>query len=213
MPGLQPMMPRLLQEYPACSDCGFIARLEVVNLADVDLDTEDPQEVAYRRHVTHTTREMLASTPLETLRKRYDVAPVHKQFGSWAVTTYGLECLTDQYAIEKSRLAESDWEYHMSGKTWVLMEDFAAALRAARTRYRIPVSPSVRFAVFQRDSFRCRLCGASPDDGLTVLELDHRVPVARGGKSKSENLWTLCWDCNRGKSARLLAGDVEATHD
>ena len=55
----------------------------------------------------------------------------------------------------------------------------------------------LRHQVFQRDGYRCRECGASNDE--TVLEIDHIVPVARGGTNDIENLQTLCRECNRMK--------------
>jgi hypothetical protein len=196
----------VLQEFPPCSTCGYVVRVESIDMADlmtIDPAVLEPEEAAWRAHLRHTTRDKLAATPLAELRRRYDVAPIKRQFGQWAVTTYGLECLTDQYAIEKSRLFESDWERHMSEKAWVLMDDFVAAIQAARATYRIPVSMSTRFGILQRDQFRCRLCGHGADDGA-VLEIDHIVPVSKGGSNRVTNLWTLCFECNRSKSARLL---------
>lgn len=59
-----------------------------------------------------------------------------------------------------------------------------------------------RFEVFQRDSFTCRYCGnKSPD---AILELDHVIPLSKGGLDEFENLLTACFECNRGKGARLL---------
>jgi hypothetical protein len=57
----------------------------------------------------------------------------------WAVTTYGLECLTENYAIEKKRLAElrpestdlSDWPMHMAEKSWVNLYAFIEAFAKA----------------------------------------------------------------------------------
>ena len=60
-----------------------------------------------------------------------------------------------------------------------------------------------RFAIFRRDGFRCQLCGAS-HDGNTKLHVDHKVPLAKGGSNEDDNLWTLCEDCNLGKSDALL---------
>jgi len=65
------------------------------------------------------------------------------------------------------------------------------------------LSTRARFAIFKRDGYRCRLCGATADDGAR-LEVDHIRPVARGGASTPSNLWTLCRECNSGKSDRLL---------
>lgn len=69
---------------------------------------------------------------LEEAIHRFDVSPIIKRFGTWAVTTYGVECLTQQYFFELERVEEPDWIEHMQGKTWVNMSDFTLALLYAR---------------------------------------------------------------------------------
>ena len=58
------------------------------------------------------------------------------------------------------------------------------------------VSNKMRFAVYQRDGYRCRRCGNSSDR----LEVDHIFPIAKGGKTNFDNLQTLCHRCNLMKS-------------
>lgn len=65
------------------------------------------------------------------------------------------------------------------------------------------MSKRLRFEVFKRDAFRCQYCGRSAPD--VILEVDHIVPVAEGGKDDMLNLVTSCRDCNRGKSAKMLS--------
>lgn len=66
---------------------------------------------------------------------------------------------------------------------------------------RKPISSRLRYQVLLRDGHRCVDCGASPaDDSSVRLEIDHRVPVSRGGSNDIDNLQTLCWACNHGKS-------------
>lgn len=65
------------------------------------------------------------------------------------------------------------------------------------------VSPRTRFLVLQRDGFRCRLCGRTADDSVK-LEVDHRQSLSMGGTNDPVNLWTLCFDCNRGKAGDSL---------
>lgn len=60
-----------------------------------------------------------------------------------------------------------------------------------------PIGTRKSLAVFERDGFRCRHCGASR--GLTV---DHVNPVAHGGGNDMENLQTLCGSCNSSKGTR-----------
>lgn len=64
---------------------------------------------------------------------------------------------------------------------------------------------SLRYAILRRDGFRCRYCGRSPLDDMTVkLHCDHILPKKRGGKDKISNLVTACDLCNIGKSDVLL---------
>lgn len=70
--------------------------------------------------------------------------------------------------------------------------------RAERSR----VTPSVRYRIMERDGFRCCVCGRSARSGVE-LEVDHIIPIARGGSSDDSNLQTLCRDCNRGKGATI----------
>ena len=64
------------------------------------------------------------------------------------------------------------------------------------------LSKSIRFEVFKRDSFTCQYCGRTAPD--VVLEVDHIIPVAKGGDNSLTNLITACFDCNRGKRDKKL---------
>ena len=73
------------------------------------------------------------------------------------------------------------------------------------TRYgRQPIPRKLRHEVFKRDGYKCRECGASKDE--TSLEIDHIVPVARGGTNDINNLQTLCRECNRMKHTDTWVG-------
>jgi hypothetical protein len=59
----------------------------------------------------------------------------------------------------------------------------------------------LRFKVFQRDNFKCKICGKSPaNDQKIILHIDHIIPWSKGGETELENLQTLCSNCNLGKS-------------
>lgn len=62
-----------------------------------------------------------------------------------------------------------------------------------------------RFEVFKRDSFTCQYCGAKAPD--VILEVDHIIPVSKGGTDDILNLITSCRDCNRGKRDTKLSDD------
>ena len=77
-------------------------------------------------------------------------------------------------------------------------EEFKAAPKG-----RAGLSLAIRFQVFRDDSYRCQLCGGSAREGKR-LEVDHKLAVARGGTDSRENLWTLCFECNRGKQTHAV---------
>ena len=66
------------------------------------------------------------------------------------------------------------------------------------------ISKSTRFEVFKRDSFTCQYCGRKSPD--VILEIDHINPVSKGGENSIINYVTSCFDCNRGKSDKVLSG-------
>lgn len=72
----------------------------------------------------------------------------------------------------------------------------------------ISVNKCMRFDVFKRDNYRCRICGASPANDLKVtLHVDHIVPASKGGETVISNLQTLCSNCNFGKKAKSMKNE------
>jgi HNH endonuclease len=61
------------------------------------------------------------------------------------------------------------------------------------------ISDHTRATVIVRDGGRCRKCR-----GSTNLEIDHVVPISKGGSSEENNLQTLCRRCNRRKWKKLI---------
>ena len=64
------------------------------------------------------------------------------------------------------------------------------------------ISIKLRFEVFNRDGFTCQYCGRKTPE--VILELDHVIPVSKGGTNDFDNLITSCFECNRGKGQSLL---------
>ncbi len=63
----------------------------------------------------------------------------------------------------------------------------------------------LRNEIKARDGFACRQCGITlSEHPYLLLEVDHIVPVSRGGLSTPDNLQTLCWRDNRAKGAKLV---------
>lgn len=87
--------------------------------------------------------------------------------------------------------------------------DLMAALREhwsseseVRRRERARMTRAVRQAVFARDGKVCRHC--SRTSAVVPMEIDHIVPIARGGLTEMTNLQVLCRPCNRRKGDTFI---------
>ena len=63
------------------------------------------------------------------------------------------------------------------------------------------VSNKMRFLLYERDGHRCKQCGRTEDE--VKLEIDHIIPISKGGKSELSNLQTLCHECNVKKGNQI----------
>jgi len=67
------------------------------------------------------------------------------------------------------------------------------------------IRDKLRLQVFMGDSFRCVFCGRSPaNERGVILHVDHIHPFSKGGKTKLDNLQTLCEKCNLGKGTTII---------
>ena len=63
-----------------------------------------------------------------------------------------------------------------------------------------PVGGSLRFEILASGNNRCALCGITSRE--RPLDVDHIIPLSKGGKTTRENLQILCSKCNRAKGNR-----------
>ena len=68
------------------------------------------------------------------------------------------------------------------------------------------MTKKLREYIKTRDHFSCCNCGNSTQsEPNLLLEIDHIIPVSKGGYTVESNLQTLCWRCNRSKSDKIMA--------
>ncbi|MGX9673482.1 HNH endonuclease [Mycobacterium sp. HM-7] len=76
--------------------------------------------------------------------------------------------------------------------------------RKSAAGQRALMTSRLRNAIKARDNHTCRYCSVSlAAEPHLLLEVDHIIPISRGGLSTQENLQTLCWRCNRTKSNKV----------
>jgi len=83
----------------------------------------------------------------------------------------------------------------------VMPEDMKSQIIGSDGR-RTSISLKKRIFVLERDNYTCRKCGRKASEGR--LEVDHIIPVSKGGTDELNNLQTLCFECNRGKGGEEL---------
>ena len=94
-------------------------------------------------------------------------------------------------------LRQQGWQIEVNGKGHIRLISLE---KAPAKGERIPIDEKTRFAILQRDGFRCRTCGRGVNNKVK-LTIDHIIPVDWGGKTEESNLQALCEECNRGKKA------------
>lgn len=63
----------------------------------------------------------------------------------------------------------------------------------------------LREKIKERDNYKCCSCRLGiVDEPNLLLEIDHIIPLSKGGMTTYDNLQTLCWKCNRTKGAKIL---------
>ncbi|MBK9925769.1 MAG: toll/interleukin-1 receptor domain-containing protein [Anaerolineales bacterium] len=110
---------------------------------------------------------------LEEAANRFDGSPIIKRFGTWAVTTYGVECLSTRYPISFKRMSETDWMSHVKEKTWVVIDDFANAFY-----YASEIQERRKLFVKAGKPLRVFLCHAK-EDKLVVRKIYYEL-IANG---------------------------------
>ena len=77
--------------------------------------------------------------------------------------------------------------------------------KAFAKEQRTLMTKKLRDYIKNRDNFTCCNCGNSTfKEPNLLLEIDHIIPVAKGGLTEESNLQTLCWKCNRSKSDKIM---------
>ena len=64
------------------------------------------------------------------------------------------------------------------------------------------MTPDLRSQIIQRDNGICQICKKKCQP--SEIEIDHIIPVSKGGKTCVGNLQVLCSNCNRSKSNKLI---------
>ncbi len=74
---------------------------------------------------------------------------------------------------------------------------------------RVEIPESVRARVRETAGDRCGYCRSPQHLVMGKLEIEHIIPLARGGTNDESNLWLSCGLCNRYKGIQTSNSDHE----
>lgn len=134
-----------------------------------------------------------SKTEWELSKPKYSYSTYKARFKGWTnACLQFIEYKTGKSVVEEIKTPQSE----QVSKTKIDTKD-------SKLKREIPLK--LRLKVLQRDNFCCVFCGKSPATHRgTVLHIDHIKPYSKGGKSSLDNLQTLCYECNLGKSDREM---------
>jgi hypothetical protein len=168
-----------------------IARLHSVRAAYLELERLARQCKEYFGGIEHYDREIILGSLHMLLTEDDNVIALIDGLWLPGLTTF-------PYGLSKKRIpVNAPYFRRLCQNAWQKTLAHPSMIGAYKQPQRI-TNNSLRFRVFKRDGYRCQICGATAAEGV-ILEVDHRHPKSRGGTNTMENLWTLCFACNRGK--------------
>ncbi len=185
----------------------FSIKCDLQTLADVQRVAQDVSRLEEAVHnVERSEAEIIARiNPPAFVRKRYAA-----EF--WNLVGVQLSPITVPYPNYKFQYTSAGGN---SGQTVdirldtptldALSETLVQKIRWAKSAagQRALMTARLRGWIKDRDNHTCLHCGISVTaEPHLLLEVDHIIPLSRGGLSEPNNLQTLCWRCNRTKGAK-----------
>lgn len=104
-----------------------------------------------------------------------------------------------QYVPAKGKALSETRTYSMAeAKEFVRLAKEHEAEKQRRAAVRKAASAELRYAVLQRDGFRCTLCGRSAEEGVS-LHVQPIMPLPKGEKPTVDYYRTICNECLEAK--------------
>lgn len=96
-----------------------------------------------------------------------------------------------------------DYEYLEERNRQLAQINYECALRDYHKKdQRRLMTKELRKRIMIRDHYTCQVCGKYMPDEVG-LQIDHIVPISKGGKTVPSNLQVLCSKCNGNKSNKV----------
>lgn len=115
------------------------------------------------------------------------------------IAGFEVKTMNDWLKDAADRLNNGEWDYDS-------IQDPILDLLSKPDKHkkRKAISITTRYKLLVQANFKCK-CGRSPSTHPgCALEIDHIIPVSKGGSNDESNLQVLCFQCNRGKRDNIF---------
>lgn len=102
--------------------------------------------------------------------------------------------------VVEERSYNFNWLYERHEKLKKIGYETSLSQYYAKDQRRL-MTRALRKQIMERDNYTCQICGKYMPDEVG-LQIDHIIPVSRGGKTLPSNLRVLCNKCNGHKGNR-----------
>lgn|GEM_PF-5418039 len=181
---------------------GLITDYEEPSVLDAGIDYLHEGMAVYETFKTEEGWRFETSlrAELDKIREEQDEADEKEQRGTFESTVNGIM----EQAKEKNliRVTQQDVKLYLFENEVELERGMIGMLTlsvnnrlGAKEPKRETVPPDLREQILRRANGRCENCG----EPTKYLQLDHRIPVSRGGTNDPSNLQALCPSCNAKK--------------
>ncbi len=119
----------------------------------------------------------------------------------WDPRIFRPQRLTRRAAAQASTLLSEQ----TSPESYQWLRRMVANIKFPSPKKSIPTH--LRWEVFERDNFTCRMCGTRRN-----LTVDHIIPEHEGGLTVTDNLQTLCKRCNSKKGCKAARAMERGEH-
>ena len=190
------------QFYPDKSK--YVEQIQNLQFLVSELETlDDARKII--EHNKEQVHQYLTNVP--SIVMKYDEDGFYSRLGFAIVNEKSLTVAYKFVYTSEAGMAQRSFTVPMTEETIVQLIDILSSkltYDAFKKEQRSLMTTKLRKQIKERDNYTCQYCGNSVHkEPNLLLEIDHIIPVAKGGCTIESNLQTLCWRCNRKKSDKV----------
>jgi 5-methylcytosine-specific restriction endonuclease McrA len=139
-----------------------------------------------------------------------------KARAKYKISEKGIEAKKREIRSEAFRLRVNRYQQSEKGKATLRPSLYRNNMKRRSNKYHVEFRVHDRLELLERDSWTCQSCGIKVHDRRTgdwntpdKANIDHIIPISKGGNSEPSNLQILCRTCNFKKKDKIIQVEVK----